>query len=167
MIGKFKQGLYFWLVIGILIYGINALYKIILWLPAPDIISSWWWARAIFLILIIFLTGVLFTSSLMKKFFSYISSKLPRFTLLKFLIPEDITQKKFPEVRLNINDSIRMYGLVVKEWSENGVELCHILVPSVPVPATGFLLTIEKDKLEFTGRDVKDLAITCLSFGTK
>lgn len=167
MVGKLKQGLYFWLVIGILIYGINALYKIILWLPAPDIISGRWWAKGIFLVLIIFFTGVLFTSSLMKKFLAYISSKLPKFTLLKFLIPEDITQKKFPEVRFFLSDNIRMYGLVVKEWSEAGVELCHVLVPSVPVPVTGFLLTIKKDKLEFTGRDVKDLAITCLSFGTK
>ena len=167
MIGKFKQGLYFWLVIGILIYGVNALYKIILWLPAPDIISGWWWAKAVFLGLIIFFTGVLFTSSLMKRFLAHISSKLPKVTLLKFLIPEDITQKKFPEVRLSVNDNIRMYGLVVKEWSEKGVDMCHVLVPSLPVPVTGFLLTVEKDKLDFTGRDVKDLAITCLSFGTK
>lgn len=171
-LGNFKLGIFVWLFIGLMFYFLAKLYGA-LTEPVTAFSGSWFYGF-LFVLFGPYLTGGFLSSKFIRKAIDYLVLRFPRLFFLKYIAAEDIKERRYPEVEIEINigDDRRVYilGCVTKRWIEEGnppVVWCRVIIPTYPLIATGNLLKIKESHLIYTGRQLQDSALTFLSFGAK
>lgn len=163
--GNVKIGVLVFLTFGLIAYFITGAYGMIS-APTSAFFSNPY-LHALSLIFAAYSTGVILTN----RFTKTLLNKLSQYRYLAFLryfLIGHIKHMEFPEVMYWKGGDVYGLGNVMSEWQDNGgIEWCRVTDPTYPSAVTGFLGTIKKEKLIYTGRSFKDTAITALSLGTK
>lgn len=166
--GNYKFGALVWIFLGLVVYLFSHLYQFFIWpkyfLPGSSTLA------VIFFLFAPYLTSLLLSSSTAKSTIEKLVAQYPKLFFLAYLIPEDIKEREFPEVEIPMTEWMHFYGYVTKKWvshTDPGIVWCHVVLAHCPIVFTGNLVKIKESRLIYTGRYLKDMALTHLSFGAK
>ncbi|MCL4399798.1 hypothetical protein M1506_00785 [Patescibacteria group bacterium] len=125
------------------------------------------WLSLLALLGFIFFIGLVAEKTSFPKFLSRISSKHPLILrIVEFIFEKKDSKTSMREVVFYISPSVRMRGVVMREFEDNEKTWCVVHFSAPPTPGSGLtLIEIEKSELEFTGRSFSDYAAYILSYG--
>lgn len=170
----FKVGL-----IGLVPFGVLVVIVVSIW----NFTTAWGWhflgnrflnflINLSLLLALVCVLGFIFQRPSLKNFIDSIFKNLPIVSWFFEFFPSGDQLERFktgsyPEVIVEISPGIYFRGIIVKEIVVAEKELYRVLLPTTPVPMTGNLLEVEKNKVIFTGRNFKETSRTYLSIGTQ
>ncbi len=176
-----KQGLIFLLIPGIIVYLILSAVSLLdgLWSPALNFVfgkTLFWGAGFLATLILISAAGFILTSKFFQRpaiaaLIARLWSKIPIFNLFfgkEFFAKKDLEKMKAVIVEYP-SKGVFQIGFCNGELQlKNEEKMYKILVPTVPIPATGFLCFIkesEKDRIIFLKNPPLEVAKMILSGG--